>query len=102
MQERGGKVTGPEFRFLLNSIEPGEVQAAGDVLSDVIRRLDETGIPLKLHDQKEHWNYIAALLIRYGITFAPEAEITMTFRNKDAARMTLRFFKDLYDQDTKP
>ncbi len=102
MQERGGEVTSSEFHFLLNNLEAGEVQHAGDVLADVIRRLDETGIPLRLHDQKEHWNYIAALLIRYGITFAPEAEITMTFRNKDAARMTMRFFQDIYNQDIKP
>lgn len=81
-----------EFLQLLDSLEPGELTAADKALNDVCNYIEKTVFSGKV-DYAGKRAFAAAILIRYGAMCAPEAEITMTFRNRKAAKETWRFFQ---------
>ncbi len=98
VQKEGAELKELEFLQLLDSIEPGELMAADKVLKEVCAYIEGSDIPTKVGHAGRR-AIAAAILIRYGAICAPAAEITMSFRNKDAAKETWRFFQDRYNQN---
>ena len=85
-------MTETEFIQLLDSIDPGELTAADKALNDVCNYLEKTEFSEEVGYAGKR-AFAAAILIRYGEMCAPEAEITMKFRDQKAAKATWKFFK---------